>query len=112
MSFYLCIFYEANTFENATEETDLDTLKLATEAFWCQSLQLAQLSCWLLLCSFQFSEFFVDEVNEGYSLQSDIQLFTQGPIYSCGSKPKQQQPSDAQKNKTENTHKYLLLANS
>lgn len=78
---------------------DLDTSKMATKVYWCQSLELAQLSCQLLLCSFQFSEFFVDEVHEGCSLQGDTQLFTQGLIYSCGSKPKQQQPSAMRKNR-------------
>lgn len=72
MSFYLCIFYEANTFGNEREETNLDTSKMAAEAFWCQSLELAWLSCWLLLYSFQFSEFFADEVHEDCSLQGDI----------------------------------------
>lgn len=41
MSFYLCIFYEANTFGNETEEIDLDTSK------WLQKPSGAKVLNWL-----------------------------------------------------------------
>lgn len=51
---FVCLFFffphKANALGKQVQEMGWDTSEMATEAFWCQCSDLAQLFCWLLWC--------------------------------------------------------------